>query len=195
MHLIVGLGNPGAEYTGTRHNVGFEVIDVLARRHGISVQRRDFQSVVGDGSIEGERVILARPMTYMNLSGEAVAALSRFYKIDPHDIIIILDEVALPAGHVRLRYRGSAGGHNGLSSILQLMRTNEIPRVRIGVGAARPGRLVGHVLSRFPAEEMPAMREAYERASDAIECALAEGFEIAMNRYNVRLAPPAKDDP
>ena len=189
MRLIVGLGNPGAEYEGTRHNVGFEVIDVLARRHNVAVQKRNFQAVFGDGSIGGERVLLVRPMTFMNLSGEAVAAISRFYKIDEGDIIVILDEVALPVGQLRLRCQGSAGGHNGLANIIQLMHTNEIQRIRIGVGAARPGRMIGHVLSRFPQEELPLMREAYERAADAVEVAVTEGFVMAMNRFNIRTEP------
>jgi PTH1 family peptidyl-tRNA hydrolase len=189
MRLIVGLGNPGAEYVGTRHNVGFEVIDILARRHNIAVRKRNFQAVFGEGMIGGERVMLVRPMTFMNLSGEAVASIARFYKIDPSDVIIILDEVALPVGQLRLRYQGSAGGHNGLANIIQLMHTNEIPRIRIGVGAPRPGRMIGHVLSCFPQEDVPLMREAFERAADAADVAIAEGFEMAMNRFNIRTEP------
>ncbi len=189
MYLIVGLGNPGAEYVGTRHNVGFEVIDRLARRHNISVQKRTLQCVMGDGVIAGERVLLMRPMTFMNLSGEAVGAVARYYKVEPLKIIIILDEVALPTGQLRLRYQGSAGGHNGLASIIQHIQTNEVPRVRIGVGAARPGKMVGHVLSRFPAEETEVMEETYLRAADAVECAVREGFEMAMNRFNTRTEP------
>ena len=193
MRLIAGLGNPGAEYEGTRHNVGFEVINRLARRHNISVQKRGFQCVLGDGNIGAERVILARPMTFMNLSGEAVAALARYYKIETGDIIVILDEIALPTGQLRLRFQGSAGGHNGLASVLKHVQTNEVPRIRIGVGAARPGRMVGHVLSRFPAEEIAIMEEAYGRAADAAECAVSEGFEMAMNRFNIRTDPRPSD--
>lgn len=195
MWLVVGLGNPGSDYVGTRHNVGFEVIDVLARRHTIAVQKRNFQAVYGDGRIGAERIMLVRPMTFMNLSGEAVAALARFYKVPATNIIVILDEVALPVGQLRLRYQGSAGGHNGLSNILQLMQTTAVPRIRIGVGAPRPGRMVGHVLSRFPAAELPLMQEAYERAADAVEVTLSEGFEMAMNRFNVRTEPRAPQVP
>lgn len=186
MKLIVGLGNPGTEYAGTRHNAGFEVIEILAKRHHIAVTKRDFRAVYGDGMISGQRVILARPMTYMNLSGEAVAAMARFYKIEPEDIIIVLDEVALPPGRLRLRYQGSAGGHNGLANILELLHTEAVPRIRIGVGASRSGQLIGHVLSRFPREEIAIMQEAFSLAADAVECALAEGFDIAMNRFNVK---------
>ena len=190
MWLIVGLGNPGAEYDGTRHNVGFEVVNRLARAHGIAVQKRAFQSVLGDGVIAGVRVILARPMTFMNLSGEAVGSLARYYRVDPAQIIVILDEVALPVGQLRLRFQGSAGGHNGLAHIIQHLHTTAVPRIRIGVGAAAPGKLVGHVLSRFGPAETSAMAEAYVRAAEAAECAVADGFETAMNRFNVRTEQP-----
>lgn len=192
MKLIVGLGNPGQEYAGTRHNVGFEVIERLARRHGITVTKRAHRSVMGEGRIGAERVLLVRPLTYMNLSGEAVASIARFYKIEPQDVIVILDDVALPPGRLRLRYKGSAGGHNGLANILQRLNTQEAPRIRIGVGAARPGEMVGHVLSRFRKEELPLIEDSYERAADAVEVALSEGFETAMNRFNVGEKPADK---
>ena len=185
MKLIVGLGNPGAEYAGTRHNVGFEVIAELAKRHSITVTKRDFKAVFGDGTIAGERVLLARPMTYMNLSGEAVAAILRFYKIEVEDLLVILDDVALPVGQLRLRYKGSAGGQNGLKNVIQHLGTEEIARIRIGVGGAQPGGLVGHVLSKFRKEEQETIQIAYQVAADAVECALKEGFDNAMNRYNV----------
>ena len=177
MKLIVGLGNPGSEYAGTRHNVGFEVIDLLARRHNLSVSKRNFKSVYGEGSIGGEKVILMRPMTYMNLSGEAVGAITRFYKLEPTDVWVILDEVALAPGRIRLRFKGLAGGHNGLASIITVLHTPDIPRIRIGVGAAKPGAMVGHVLGKFRKEESPLIEEAVERAADAVECALKDGFE------------------
>lgn len=185
MKLIVGLGNPGSEYDGTRHNVGFEVIDLLARRHNISVSKRNFKSVYGEGSIAGEKVLLMRPMTYMNLSGEAVGGISRFYKLEPLDIWVILDEVALAPGRIRLRYKGSAGGHNGLANILAVLHTQDVPRIRLGVGAAKPGAMVGHVLGKFRKEEYPLIEAAVERSADAIECAIKEGFEMAMNRFNL----------
>jgi PTH1 family peptidyl-tRNA hydrolase len=185
MKLIAGLGNPGAEYAGTRHNAGFEVVELLARRHGIAVNKRNFKAVYGEGTIGGERVLLTRPMTYMNASGEAVAALARYYKLEPSEIIVALDEINLPVGRIRLRYKGSAGGQNGMASVIQHLGTQDVPRIRIGVGGARPGNMVGHVLGRFRPEELPLMQEAYERAADAVECALAEGFEMAMNRFNL----------
>jgi PTH1 family peptidyl-tRNA hydrolase len=184
MHLIVGLGNPGAQYAGTRHNVGFEVIERLAERHGIAVRRRTLRSVLGDGAIEGRRVLLARPMTYMNLSGEAVGAICRMYRIPPEQTIVIVDDVALPLGRLRLRLKGSCGGHNGLESVERHLNTQEYPRVRIGVGSARPGELIDHVLSRFRPDERPIIAEAIDRAADAVETALRDGFEQAMNVYN-----------
>ncbi len=186
MKLIVGLGNPGSDYAGTRHNVGFDAVTLLAERHRIPVAKRNFQSVYGEGQIGTERVILARPMTFMNLSGEAVAALCRYYKIEIADIVVIVDDVALPVGQIRLRYKGSSGGQNGLKSLIQHLKTEEFARIRIGVGAARPGGLVNHVLSKFGKDEQPLIREALERAVDAVDCTLKEGFELAMNRFNIK---------
>lgn len=187
MHLIVGLGNPGTEYTGTRHNVGFETIEELAERHNIAVRKRSMRSVLGDGTIAGERVILARPMTYMNLSGEAVASICRMHKIPPEDVIVIVDDVALPIGKIRLRLKGSAGGHNGLTSVEQHLHTQEYPRIRIGVGSAQPGRMIDHVLGKFHRDEREAISEAIERTADAVEAALADGFQNAMNRFNATI--------
>lgn len=184
IRLVVGLGNPGAEYAGTRHNVGFEVIERLASRHQIAVRRRMLRAVLGDGLIEGRRVLLARPMTYMNLSGEAVAAIARMHKIAPSEILVIVDDMALPIGRLRLRLKGSSGGHNGLESIQRHLRTEEYPRLRVGVGSAQPGRMVDHVLGRFRADERAIIEEAIERAADAVEMALRENFEKAMNHYN-----------
>ncbi len=184
MWLIVGLGNPGAEYAGTRHNVGFEVIERLAQRHAIPVRRRTLRSVLGDGIIEGQKVILARPMTYMNLSGEAVGAIARMYRIAPANVIAVVDDIALPVGALRLRLKGSSGGHNGLESIERHLHTQEYPRIRIGVGGARPGGMVDHVLGRFRREERESILDAIDRAADAVEAALRDGFEKAMNAFN-----------
>jgi peptidyl-tRNA hydrolase, PTH1 family len=185
MRLIAGLGNPGTEYAGTRHNVGFEVMEILARRHGIAVSKRNFKAVYGEGTIGAERVLLVRPMTFMNLSGEAIAAMARYYKLTPAEVVVVLDEINLPVGRIRLRFKGSAGGQNGMASVIQHLGTQDVPRIRIGVGGARPGNMVGHVLGRFRPEEQLLIEEAYERAADAVECAVTEGFELAMNRYNV----------
>ena len=196
MKLIAGLGNPGAEYSGTRHNVGFEVIELLGKRHRITVAKREHKSVLGDGVIGGERVLLARPMTFMNLSGDAVSELCRYFKIEYEDVIVILDDVALPPGRLRLRMQGSAGGHNGLANILQRLQTQNIPRIRIGVGSPRPGQLINHVLSRFQLDEIPTIQEACETAADAVELAVQSGFELAMNRFNFSSnTPPPTDQP
>lgn len=184
MHLIVGLGNPGAQYTATRHNVGFEVVDRLAARHEIAVRRRTLKSVLGDGIIEGEKVILARPMTYMNLSGEAVGAIAHMYKIAPSDIIVVVDDVALPLGRLRLRLKGSAGGHHGLESVEAHLGTREYPRIRVGVGAPIGSDMIDHVLGKFRRDEIPVVTEALDLAADAVEKALRDGFETAMNAFN-----------
>src|SRR5262249_21752932 len=145
----------------------------------------------------GMRILLVRPMTYMNLSGEAVGALARFYKVEPEDILIVLDETALAVGRLKLNPQGSSGGHNGLASIIAHLNTQQFPRIRIGIGPARSGEMIGHVLTRFRKEELALMQEAYERAADAVECALSEGFEMAMNRFNLSIKPPKppKDPP
>lgn len=184
MILIAGLGNPGQEYAGTRHNVGFEVIEELAERHQIPVRKRTLRSVLGDGIIEKQKVILARPMTFMNLSGEAISAIARMYRISPEDIIVLLDDVAIPAGALRLRLKGSPGGHNGLKSVEQHLHTQEYKRIRIGVGGSQHKDLVDHVLGRFKQDERETISEAIDRAADAVEYALKEGFENAMNKFN-----------
>lgn len=184
MKLIAGLGNPGREYHGTRHNVGFEVIELLAKKHRIAVRARRNRAVVGEGTIGGEQVVLARPQTFMNRSGEAVAGLARRYRIAPEDIIVIYDDVNLPLGKLRVRTRGSAGGHNGMKSIIHSLGSDEFPRVRIGIGSPDRRDMVDHVLSRFKRAEGPIVKDAVQRAADAVEMYLSEGAEPAMNRYN-----------
>jgi PTH1 family peptidyl-tRNA hydrolase len=191
MKLIAGLGNPGAEYAGTRHNIGFEVIDRIAELHNIPVRKRDMRAVLGDGLVRGEKVILVKPMTYMNLSGESVGAIARRYKLDPQDVWIIADDVALPLGRLRIRLKGSAGGHNGLTSIEQHLQTQEYPRFRVGVGAAR-GDMVGHVLGKFRPGEREKMGEAVDRAVAALEVAIEGGLELSMNRFNPDPDAPPK---
>jgi PTH1 family peptidyl-tRNA hydrolase len=183
--LVVGLGNPGAEYVGTRHNVGFEVIDELASRCGISVRRRAMRCVLGDGSIGGRRVILAKPMTYMNLSGEGVGAVSRMYQIPAERVLVVVDDTALPVGRIRLRPKGSSGGHNGLKSIQAHLHTTEYPRIRIGVGSVVGERMVGHVLGRFDRSERETISDAVDTAADAVAFAVEHGWDLAMNRFNL----------
>jgi peptidyl-tRNA hydrolase, PTH1 family len=183
LKLIVGLGNPGKEYEATRHNVGFEVIDILAHRHAIHVRSRRGRALVGEGFIEGHKVMLVKPMTFMNLSGQAVGALARHYRLEPSDVLVIYDDINLPLGKLRIRARGSAGGHNGLDSIIHTLGTQEFARVRVGVGSPAQDA-VRHVLSRFRKSERIAIREAFQKAADAVEEVLSSDIEKAMNLYN-----------
>lgn len=189
--LIVGLGNPGKDYDGTRHNVGWDAIDTLAKRHHIHVKARRNKAMVGEGEIEGHKVILAKPLTFMNLSGQAVGGLVRRYRLDVPHVIVICDDVNLPLGRIRIRARGSAGGHNGLTSIIGALGSQDFVRVRVGVGSPR-GDMVNHVLSRFKRAERTAAREAVSRAADSVEAILSGGIESAMNEFN---AAPGIDKP
>ena len=188
MKLVVGLGNPGAKFEGTRHNVGFAAVDILAARHGVRWEAapRGAESLVGRW--RAADVVLAKPLTFMNLSGAAIVALLQFYKIELADMLVIVDEVQLETGRIRLRPEGSAGGHNGLKSIIGSLGTGAFPRLRIGVG--RPLKndmrrdLADHVLSRFDADERTVVDEAIGRAADASEAFVADGIAAAMNRFN-----------
>ncbi|MEN8614588.1 aminoacyl-tRNA hydrolase [Dehalogenimonas sp. THU2] len=189
MKLIIGLGNPGREYSGTRHNIGFAVLSSLARKHGINFDKRCCHSRAGEGRIAGLDVALAKPQTYMNLSGDAVAALMRRYRVKIGDIVVIQDDLDLPLGRIRIRAGGSAGGHNGLKSIIASTGSTEFSRLKIGIGrpetAGTPGRyVVDHVLSDFDAIDRKIADEAVTRAVEAIEVMIEDGLEAAMNRFN-----------
>jgi len=184
--LIVGLGNPGREYRETRHNVGFMVADALADRWRVADQWREKSSAllartgVGDAG-----VLLVKPLTFMNLSGEAVAAVAGFYKVEPADVLVIVDEAALPLGRLRARRDGSAGGHNGLKSLIQHLGTQAFPRLRVGVGRGDNGReLADHVLGRFEPDERETVSAAVLRAADATEMFISDGIERVMNAFN-----------
>ena len=186
MKLIVGLGNPGPEYRDTRHNVGFMVADALVDRWRVSDQWREkFDALLIKTTVREESVVLAKPLTFMNLSGQAVAGLAGFYKIDPSDIFIVTDDVALPVGRLRARREGGAGGHNGLKSIIQSLGMQAFPRMRVGVGRGDSRRnLADHVLGRFEADERDTVSAAVLRAADATEMFLSEGIERVMNAFN-----------
>lgn len=186
MIIIAGLGNPGRKYEKTRHNSGFEVIDILAERFRIRVSDRRFKALTGMGLIGEEKVLLMKPETFMNLSGEAVQAACAFYKVNPgSDLIVICDDINLPPGQLRVRGKGSAGGHNGLKSIIQCLGTEEFKRIRVGVGMEREGfDLADFVLGRFPGEQRTEMIEAFERASRAAEDLTCKRLDIVMNEYN-----------
>ena len=187
MKLIVGLGNPGRRYRGTRHNVGWEVIALLAERAGIRVNEDEGFAEVGRGTIGTRRVLLARPYTYVNVSGEAVRDLRRRHRLRPADILIIVDDIDLPLGRLRLRAGGSAGGHNGLKSVIEALGTTEFPRLRVGIGRPPLGiDPADFVLTRFTAEEERMVHESLERAAEAVELAVTDGLPAAMNRFNAR---------
>ena len=184
--LIVGLGNPGEKYENTRHNVGFQVVDELAERQNAPVQKLKFKALTNLLTISGEKVLVMKPVTYMNLSGEAVRPAADFYKIPPERILVISDDTALDLGKLRIRTKGSAGGHNGLKNIIQHLGTDQFPRVRVGVGQKpHPDYdLADWVLGKFLGEDKKVMDEAVKRAADAVECVLKEGADRAMNRFN-----------
>ena len=192
MKLIVGLGNPGRDYANNRHNVGFKCVDLFGREHGISLTQRGARSKLGTGEIAGIKIVLAKPQTFMNLSGEAVSALVHRYRLSPEDILVIHDDLDLPLGKIRIRERGSSGGHNGLKSIISHLGTQDFPRIRVGIAPAEGGDgaaapevdAIEHVLSDFTEAEKTVMGEAYAKAAAAIECVLTEGIAAAMNKYN-----------
>jgi PTH1 family peptidyl-tRNA hydrolase len=191
--LIVGLGNPGREYRETRHNIGFMVVDQLARRHGLTLAMAPSQvpETFIAKKFGGEPLLVAKPLTFMNRSGDAVAALARYYDVPAADLLVVVDEVALPFGRLRARARGSAGGHNGLKSIVERLGTTEFPRLRLGVGRGDTRRdLADHVLSTFEADEVSGLEEFITRAADAAEMFAAEGIAKVMNAYN-----PGATDP
>lgn len=185
MKLIVGLGNPTREYQATRHNIGFDAITRMCDDYRIRLDSKEHKAICGKGYIGGEKVILAQPQTYMNLSGESVRELADYYKLTNEDVIVICDDINLDVGQLRVRRKGSAGGHNGIKNIIAQLGTEEFIRIRVGVGA-KPEKwdLADYVLGRFPKEEEPVIREALEKVSKACECIITDGIDAAMNLYN-----------
>ena len=185
MIVIAGLGNPGKEYDDTKHNVGFWVIDQLAKEYTISVTRFKHKALIGEGIIAGKKVLLVKPQTYMNLSGESIREILKFYKIPIAQLYVIYDDTSLPLGGIRIREKGSAGGHNGIKNIIAHLGTQEFPRVRIGVGA-KPDRmdLADYVLGRFPQVEQSVMEDAFKEAAEAAAAIVEDGIDAAMNRFN-----------
>lgn len=186
MYIIAGLGNPGTQYEMTRHNIGFHTIDYIADKLNVKVKKLKFKALYGECEIAGEKVLLVKPQTYMNLSGESIGDFSRFYKIKPENIIIINDDISLDTGRIRVRPKGSAGGHNGLKSIIYHLNSDEFPRVKMGVGAPqnKDYDLADFVLGRFTKEEIPIMEKAIIRAAAAAEEIIRSGAASAMNKYN-----------
>jgi PTH1 family peptidyl-tRNA hydrolase len=186
MWLIVGLGNPGEEYARTRHNIGFQCVNLVARRHGLDFDGKRAKARVAEGQIAGQRVVLAKPFTYMNLTGQSVVGLCQWYKIQPAEqLLLIYDDLDLPFGVLRLRERGSAGTHNGMKSVIGQLGSQVFPRIRFGVGQGPPGRdAARYVLGRFTRDEEAQLPALQARVADAVEVILREGFTVAMNRYN-----------
>jgi PTH1 family peptidyl-tRNA hydrolase len=183
VRLIVGLGNPGAKYSDSRHNVGFKCIDLLARKWGIRLDDRRAKAALGQGRVDGHPVALAKPRTYMNNSGEGVEYLLTRFAAKPEDLVIIYDEMDLPLGKVRIRPGGSPAGHNGIKSIIAALSTQDFPRIRVGIGKPNEGT-IGYVLGTFSPEEKPVIEEVYARVSDAVTCLIHENIQEAMNRFN-----------
>lgn len=187
MYIIVGLGNPGKKYEHTRHNAGFEVIDILADRMGINVEESKHKGLLGRGMLEGQKVVLVKPQTFMNLSGECVREVADFYKAAEDEIIVIYDDISLDPGQLRIRAKGSAGGHNGIKNIIAQLGTQVFPRVKVGVGEKpRMMDLADYVLSRFSKEDQGKMDDAFKEAADAVAMMVSQGVEPAMNKYNTK---------
>ena len=186
MYIIAGLGNPGGKYEKTKHNMGFQVIDLLADKYHIEMNQKKHKAICGTGIIEGVKVLLLKPQTFMNLSGESIRDAVDFYKIDPEtEFIVIYDDIFLPPGHLRIRKKGSAGGHNGIKNIIQHLGTQVFPRIRVGVGEKPEGwDLADYVLSGFSKEDEVLVKESWERAVEAAAVMLTDGPEKAMNDFN-----------
>jgi PTH1 family peptidyl-tRNA hydrolase len=183
--LFVGLGNPGKEYERTRHNVGFMVIDELSRRFQVPLDQAKFKGIFGIGTVGGEKVILCKPLTYMNLSGECVRPLMDYYRIDVEDVIVVYDDLDLPTGAIRLRPKGSAGGHNGMKSLIHHLGTDHFKRIRIGIDRPQNGiKVTDYVLGRFTEEEMTKIETAIQKSADACEKWLSTPFIQVMNEFN-----------
>lgn len=189
MFAIIGLGNPGKEYENTRHNAGFNSVDAIAKKYGIDISKNEFKSKVGQGFIDGQKVILVKPQTYMNNSGEAVREVVDFYKLDStSEIMIIYDDISLDVGMIRVRDKGSAGGHNGIKSIIAHLGSEAFLRIRVGVGdKGENGDLVKHVLGTFKGDDETTIKESYEKAVDAATLILNDNLEKAMNIYNKKV--------
>ena len=194
MYIIVGLGNPGKKYENTRHNMGFIAVDLLAEKYGIKVDKIKFKALVGEGRIAGQKVLLVKPQTYMNLSGQSVMEVMNFYKEDIENLIVIYDDIDIPTGTIRLRKKGSAGTHNGMRNIVYLLQEDGFPRIRVGIGSESKVDLIHYVTSGVTKKEKDLLEDALTRAADAAACIVEKGIEKAMNEYNIRLKKEEKND-
>lgn len=188
LKVIVGLGNPGSEYSRTRHNVGFMVLDAFAKKHQVTNWKNKYEAEIGECKIEGEQVLLVKPQTYMNHSGNAVGAIVRWYKLNVEDVVAIYDDMDIPVGNVKLKKHGSSGGHRGVESMLVNLGKEEFARVRVGIGRPLPNwTVVDHVLAKFPEEEQKVIDELSEKLIPAIECIVKQGIDKAMNRFSFKV--------
>ena len=194
MYIIVGLGNPGKKYENTRHNMGFIAVDLLAEKYGIKVDKIKFKALVGEGRIAGRKVLLVKPQTYMNLSGQSVMEVMNFYKEDIENLIVIYDDIDIPTGTIRLRKKGSAGTHNGMRNIVYLLQEDGFPRIRVGIGSESKVDLIHYVTSGVTKKEKDLLEDALTRAADAVACIVEKGIEKAMNEYNIRPKKEHKND-
>ena len=193
MYIIAGLGNPGKKYENTRHNMGFLTIDLLAEEYDIKVDKLKFKSLVGEGRIAGQRVLLIKPQTYMNLSGEAIREAINFYKIEPEELIVIYDDIDIPTGTFRIRKKGSAGTHNGMRSVVHQIQSDQFPRIRVGIGSEKKVDLINYVTGGVSKGERELLEDALVKSAKAAACIVEKGIDKAMNEYNVK--PPKKEKP
>lgn len=194
MKIVVGLGNPGKEYENTKHNVGFLTIDILAEKLNVKVNKIKFKALIGETRIANEKVILVKPQTYMNLSGQTVSEIANFYKIDAQDLIVIYDDIDIPIGTLRIRKNGSAGTHNGMRSIIGEYANDNFPRIRIGIGGERKGDLANYVISGFKKDDIKTVENTIENAAEAVVCIIEHDISTAMQNYNTKKASKKKQE-
>ena len=188
MYIIAGLGNPGKKYEETRHNMGFMAVDFLAEKYDIKVNKIRFRALTGEGRIAGQKVLLLKPQTYMNLSGESIRLALEYYKVNPQELIVIYDDIDIQAGMIRIRKKGSAGTHNGMRNILYHIQTEDFPRIRVGIGSGRKEDMINYVTGSVPKNEITLLREAADKAACGAACIVEKGIEKAMNEYNIKSA-------
>lgn len=187
MYVIVGLGNPGKKYKVSRHNIGFEVVDEFARSNNIKMNKSKFKAIIGEGNVFGEKVVVVKPQTYMNLSGESVMSIMKFYNLEIENLIVVYDDIDLDVGKLRIRKKGSGGSHNGMKNIIYLLKKDGFPRVRVGVGKPPAGRdLADYVLSHFKKDEQEILIPVVKDAVSAIETIIKDDLDLAMNKYNIK---------
>jgi len=194
MYIIIGLGNPGRRYENTRHNLGFTTVDMIARENGITINKIKHKALVGEGMISGQKVLLVKPQTYMNLSGESVREVVAYYKPEIENLLVIYDDIDIPLGQIRIRKKGSSGTHNGMKSIIYQIQTDLFPRIRIGIGNDRKRGLISHVIGGFKKEEKKAIEDAVGRAAGAAVSILEKGIEKTMSEYNVKLKQTEEEE-